>query len=303
MLSSLIWRFFAFKKVLKFCSDHNADLHPIDGFDDETTNLTSTVDKIGVAEDIQGTVTSGVTDETDEAKIEMAETIVQMAHLGRPKAKNAGKTALVKAISFEAYEIIRAPKEVALSMARNIFNTLKDNLLVFTNIKPADITLMDGLITAYDSAQVNLAAIMTNKKVLGTEAYFDLFAAGNVAVDNMYDYIYGTFNKTNKNLVKAFKDARTIEIEGVRHTGMLATCLEAKQVKGETPFIEGVLCKIVEMNREILSDINGIGTIIKFKTGTYHVEFSKEGYVTKTMIIHFNRGEVLQVTVLMERGE
>jgi len=303
MLSSLIWRFFAFKKVLKFCSDHNADLHPIDGFDDETTNLTSTVDKIGVAEDIQGTVTSGVTDETDEAKIEMAETIVQMAHLGRPKARNAGKTTLVDAISFEAYEIIRAPKAAALSKSRNIFNTLKDNPTVFTNIKPADITLMEGLIAAYDSAQVNLAAIMTDKKIMGTEAYFDLFAAGNVAVDNMYDYVYGTFNKTNKNLVKAFKNARAIEIEGVRHTGMLATCMESKEMKGETPFIEGILCKIVEMNREVLTDINGIGTIIKFKTGTYHVEFSKEGYITKHMILSFTRGEIVQMEILMERGE
>ena len=119
----------------------------------------------------------------------------------------------------------------------------------------------------------------------------------------MFDYVYGTYNLTKPNLVKGFKDARALEIEGVRHTGLVFTCLESVLKKGETPFVEGVLCRIVEKNKEGLSDIDGIGSIIKFYPGTYHVEFSKAGYITKHMIISFKRGEIVQLEILMERGE
>jgi len=294
-------KLFSYKKVLKYSGDHDTDFDGIDGFTDDKTVLEDVVGNIEGAEDIQGIVTKGVTDDTEQSKIDMANIVVQYAHLGRPKAKNAGKESLVKAISFEVYQIVKASRADALSIARNILETLKD--AIFTNIKPADKTAMQEAIDKYDAAQVEVAVLITKKKVEGTMAYYDLFKKGDLAVDNMFDYVYGTYNISKPKLVKGFKDAKAIEIEGVRHTGLVFTCLESKPLKGETPFVEGVLCRIVERNKEVVSDIDGVGSIITFQPGTYHVEFSKEGYVTKHMIISFKRGEIVQMEVLMDRGE
>jgi len=301
MRAYLQGKLFSYRKVLKYSGDHDTDFDSIDGFTDEKTILEDGIDKITGAEDIQGIVTKGVTDDTEQSKIDMANILVQFAHLGRPKAKNAGKESLVKAISFEVYQIVKATKADALSICRNILETLKD--AIFTNIKPADKTAMQEAIDNYDAVQADVAVLISKKKVEGTMAYYELFKKCDLAVDNMFDYVYGTYNLSKPNLVKGFKDARALEIEGVRHTGLVFTCLESVLKKGETPFVEGVLCKIVEKSKEGLSDIDGIGSIIKFYPGTYHVEFSKVGYITKHMIISFKRGEIVQLEILMERGE
>ena len=106
MRAYLQGKLFSYRKVLKYSGDHDTDFDSIDGFTDEKTILEDGIDKITGAEDIQGIVTKGVTDDTEQSKIDMANIMVQFAHLGRPKAKNAGKESLVKAISFE--EIGRA---------------------------------------------------------------------------------------------------------------------------------------------------------------------------------------------------
>jgi hypothetical protein len=59
--------------------------------------------------------------------------------------------------------------------------------------------------------------------------------------------------------------------------------------------------KIVELNLEAKTNIRGIGAIAKFKQGTYHVEFWKDGFEKVEKIIHFKLGKTVKVELQMVR--
>jgi len=295
------WKLFRYKKVKKFLDEHPDECDAIEEIADEKANLVTAITDIEVAEDIQTTDTTGVTDDTDAAKVTMAETVVQYAHLGRPKARGAQSATLVKALTYEVYEITRATKADALSISRSIRKTLHDYPAIFTNIKPAHFTKMDSVITGYDAVQTNPSDAISNKKIHGTEALITPFQAGDLAIDNMTDYFVGEYMQSNPTFISDFKEACAIEVEGVRHTGLIATLMQANPPEGESKFLEGGVCKILEREREAITDINGILTIIKFKSGTVHVEFSKTGFKTKKVIMIFKRGYIEQVEIILEK--
>jgi hypothetical protein len=62
-----------------------------------------------------------------------------------------------------------------------------------------------------------------------------------------------------------------------------------------------VQVKIIELNIFAHSDINGLAGLGRFRPGTYHVEFSGTGLVTKTIIVTFKRGKMLELEVVMEK--
>jgi hypothetical protein len=64
---------------------------------------------------------------------------------------------------------------------------------------------------------------------------------------------------------------------------------------------EEIEMKLVELNLIAHSNIYGLAGLSKFKNGTYHVEFSKPGFVTKKMIIFVKRGQNVEVEVVLMR--
>jgi hypothetical protein len=60
---------------------------------------------------------------------------------------------------------------------------------------------------------------------------------------------------------------------------------------------------MIILNKSTKSDINGLAEIQKFVNGTYHLEFSKVGFVKKTMIVFVKRGQTVELEVEMVRRE
>ncbi|MEI6852778.1 MAG: carboxypeptidase-like regulatory domain-containing protein [Bacteroidota bacterium] len=295
------WKLFSFLRVKKFIVDHPDEISAITDMAGDVTNLDISVSKILAAEMIQTADNTGVTVDVNQKKKLMAETVIQYAHKGLPKAKAAHRPDLIKKLKHEVGYIFRAKKADALTRANEIKAILSDNI-VFPNIKPADITAMVDAIKAYNLAQVNPADVRTVKKVEGTSAVAEATKLADDAVENIYDYFLGEYKITKPALVTELAEAIGLEIEGVRHTRFVVMCKDANPPQGAiTNLLEGVMVKIVELNREAVSDINGMADISKFKAGTYHVEFSKVGFVTKQMIITFKQGKTQEIEVQMER--
>ncbi len=301
MIAQLIWKLTTFKKIQKFNIDHTSETGAITEYAAEKTKLNDAVLNIEADEIIINQNTKGITDDTNADKVNMADTVYQYAHKALPKARDAKKETFVKQLEIEVYQILKASKADALTIARGIRKLLADNPTLFDNIEPAELTDLDDTIAKYDASQANPAMAIETKKITATELIIKEYENADAAIENMVDYFVGKYFKTKRALVKEMKNCLRIEVEGVHHTGLIVSCKQANPPAGAFPYEEGVLCKIVERNREVLTDINGMGSIIKFMPGTMHVEFSKAGFVTKTMIIIFKRGHIEEVEVVMEK--
>jgi len=302
MMTYLKWKLESFIGILKFITDHTSVSTDIPEMEDDVTDLQSAVTGICAAQATQEKPTDGITQDAKNKKKLMARTVIGVAKKARPIARKAGKLELLSKLDFPYYYIFNAPKMDALSRAKIIQKAIADNLTFLTIVKPADTTAMTTTINEYEVALVKPRATISNKKATGTDVLSDLYSKGNDAADNIYDFITGFYGLTNPVLVDEFDLVCGIQKEGVHHTGLRATLVDIHPPTGAiTQLIQDVTMKIVELNKTTTSDINGIAEILKFLSGTYHVEFSKAGFVTKTMIVFVKRGQTVELEVEMER--
>ncbi|MEI7961635.1 MAG: hypothetical protein WCI04_04845 [archaeon] len=302
MKKIFIWRLINFFRVKNFIGSNQAKFDAIPTEAGEIAKLEAAIVEIQIAEDKQETDTTGITKEVEAAKQIMADTMIIYAKKGLPMARLAGKTEFVKILEHKPYFIYRASKATALSRARIMKNTLAGNLTVFSNIKPADIADMDAVILAYDEVKVDTQDAIDEKKEAGTEAIYAGYVKGNAALKNIYDFFYGEYQKNEPELVKKLADCMVVDKTGVHHTGITALFLDGNPPIGSiTNLIQNGVIKIMELNKQAVSDINGVASIIKIKPGTYHIEFSKVGYVTKQMIIKIKRGQIVTLEITLVR--
>ena len=297
-----IWRLINFFRVKNFIGSNQAKFDAIPTEAGEIAKLEAAIEEIQIAEDKQETDTTGITVEVETAKKTMADTMIIYAKKGLPMARLAGKTEFVKILEHKPYYIFRASKTTALSRARIMKNTLAENLTLFTNIEPADIHDMEAVIAAYDDVKVDTQDAIGDKKEAGTAEIQKGYDKGNAALKNIYDFFYGKYQKTEPALVKKLADCMVVDKTGVHHTGITALFLDGNPPVGSiTNLIQNGVLKIMELNKQAVSDINGVASIIKIKPGTYHVEFSKAGFVTQTMIVKIKRGQIVTLEVTLAR--
>ena len=296
------WKLESFYALLQFIVTYAFISTDIPDLADEVSDLEDATAEIAGEKGIQETTTSGVTTVTKAKKLWMARTVIAKAHKGLAKARRAQRWDLYAKIDYEKTYILSAEKLDAVIRAKNIEKVLVDNPLIFTNIKLADKTAMTDAIKAYDDDKLAPRGAIQTRKAQSTEAYELSFKKAQTAADSIYDLIFGEYELTNPNLVAELKLVCGIEEEGVRHNTIHATCLDGNPPQGAiTAFLEHVTLLIVELNKKAVSDINGLITLAQFTQGTYHVEFSKAGYVTRTMIIHVGQGETVELEVEMMR--
>ncbi|MEI6124206.1 MAG: hypothetical protein WCQ95_11335 [Bacteroidota bacterium] len=121
-------------------------------------------------------------------------------------------------------------------------------------------------------------------------------------MESMYDLVYSEYLDEDNALIEEFRLAMQIITTGVHHTGLIAMVVDKNPVEGAiTNALQGVVMKIVELDFVATSDINGLCGIAKIKPGTYHVEFVLTGYVTRTLILGFIRGRMMEMEVEMEK--
>jgi hypothetical protein len=183
----------------------------------------------------------------------------------------------------------------------DIRDALNDNLTILTNIIPANITEIDNAIEAYKTIEPQPIIARQEKKAFGTDVLPPQFTIADEAIENMYHLIYSYCKDTKPQLVDDFELAMQIINTGMRHTGIIAFVTAKNGNEEEQIPVQGVVMKIVELNFTATSDINGLAGLSGIKAGTYHMEFSGQGLVTKTFIQAFKRGHMIELQVEMEK--
>ncbi|MEI7513729.1 MAG: hypothetical protein WCJ74_03865, partial [bacterium] len=253
------WKLINYFRVLNFVGLWQSKFDAITNEAAEIAKLEEAVEEIQAGEDIQETPTTGITDAAKVLKKNMADTMIIYCKKGLPLARNANKTELVKILEHGASYINNASITAALSRARLMKKTLEENHDVFTNIKPADIADMAAVILAFDEVKVDTQDAIDDKKEDGTAAIYKGYVKGNKALKNIYDLFYGEYQKTDPVLVKKLADCMAIDQTGVHHTGITALITDPNPPAGAiTNLLEFATMKVIELNKQALSDITGV---------------------------------------------
>jgi hypothetical protein len=296
------WKLDNFKNVIKFTEEHPNEIAAVTEMDDDVVNLKDAITEIAVAEGVQDMNIEGITEEAKKKKKTMADVVITFARKGLAMARKTKNKDMEEKVDYRVSYISRAPKADSLSRAKDIKLVLGSNSGVFSNIKPADLTMMDDAIKAYELAANNPKLALEHKKTEGTKALEEPYKKGNDSCDNIFDLFYGNYQLTKPLLVEELADLLGIEMEGVRHNGITALCVDGNPpADAITHLLEGVQLKLVELNLIAHSNIYGLAGLLKFKHGTYHLEFSKPGFVTKQMIVFVKRGTTVELEVEMMR--
>jgi len=287
----------SYDRIGNFNTTHSVEIAAIPDYAAEQAVFNADWAKISLAAVSQTADTSGYANDSDAAKVAMADITVKFGLRGAVKARRAGNNALAEQLAHYKTYIYFAPKQEAIQRAIDIRNALSINLTICTNVTAADITAIDAAVADYQSVQSQPVTARQTKKATGTSVLPQLFKTADEAIDNMYDLLFSYYQDTNPALVNEFRLAMQIISTGVHHTGIHAEITAGNPVKA----MEGITMKIVELNKTAVSDINGMAQIERIKPGTYHIEFSGADIITKTLVITITRGQISEVDVLVQK--
>jgi hypothetical protein len=292
----------SYGRVQLFNGKYVTDLATIADYGPIKAAFDSKVTEIDEAHEAQKVETGGIEISADDLKREMALTTVKYGLRGAVKARQANEVEVVGRIHYRYTYIYYAGKNVAITRATDIRNALNDNLAICTNVTPADILVIDGAIAAYRAIADKPLAEQKTKKATGTDVLPGLFHEADAHLDNMYDLVYSYFFDTKPELVDELKLDMQIISTGGRHTGISAfVSLDNPLPDAPTSAVEGATMRIVELDRSAKTDIMGMASITILKAGTYHIEFSGPGLVTKIYIMTIKRVRMLEMEVIMHR--
>jgi hypothetical protein len=292
------------KRMLASSDDNAAKLTDllVPGFQTEKTKLIAKEKQIDDAGKKQALDISGAVDNNLQAKKVMARLAVKFGLRGAVSARNAGNHLLAEQLGHYVNYVLKAPKGVAAQRAGDIADALENNLSVCVNVTQPDVDSIKAAIIAFKAIETDPVSLIEEKKAAGTDLLPGLFKEADVIIENMYNLVYSYYAETDPALVNEFYLAMQIIDTGMHHTGLMALCVNADPLPEDiTNALEKVEVKIVELNLIAHSDIMGLAGFVKVKPGIYHVTFSLEGFITKTIIIQFIRGRTKEIEVELQK--
>ena len=251
--------------------------------------------ELGLDVGVQKKDTKGVTAEKNvllEAAIEM---VVNLARKARVWAENTGDVKLENLYNVHVYEFHKLDAKTALEDMTNIVKSISDNLLLFVGYKIVAIDVTNAN-TAIADAMEDLGKPKQAVKERST-------STGNIAVNvdkgmaylhRIDDLFISEYKSSNPKEVAEYMLNRQEEPIGTHHTGIRPL---VTSTGGE--LLHNALISIPELKRDALTNYEGIGELIKFKTGTYGVEVSKDGFVGFKTIMKVPRGKTVDFTVIL----
>jgi hypothetical protein len=255
---------------------------------------------VGVALGVQTSISGITATAADSAKSAMADIVIKYALRASVKAARAGNEQLAEQLSQSITYILQATKQEAITRAKAMCKAMSDNLTILTNVTTQNIIDITAAIAAYQTIQSQPLTTIQITKATATDVLPSLITTTDEAVNNMYSLLCSYFNDTNPTLVNEFALAMHVTATGVHHAGIAATVTTIVPPATTATPAEGITMKIVELNKQVVSDINGTINLQGIKAGTYHAEFSGTDMVTKTIVIAIVSRQIINVNVLLQ---
>ena len=246
----------------------------------------------------QNQQTKGITTDKDNKFTDLVTLIVKYARKARIWALDNNNADLEKVFDIQKDDYTKIAEDLAFNEIINVRDALNANIgsLGAYNVIAANITQIDAAITAYNDAEGTPGAAK-GKKEVGTKGIEIMMSKIDTCLENIDDLLVHEYFDTNRELVEEYKKDRKIETVGVHHTHIIAHITYADG----TGNAQGVLMKVVELNKKATSDIDGIAESPNFKAGTWHIEFSGSNIQTKSIIQKVKRGQTVHLDMQVDK--
>lgn len=247
-------------------------------FKDERDLLEATIDAIESVAQLQETDIKGVTGDKQHIKTQMIAVAVKLCRPMVVFARKHNNDQLKQEIDFTKSDLERASDAELQSFSGIIADRATANIADLTSegypVTPADITLLETLLIAFDAKQAAPRAARDNREQL-TGQLKEKFKALEGMIDNLKDLANG-FGTEFAALVK---EAFQIDDTGVRKLSLEARVYDEVT---EVPLRNAVV-KIIE--RDLLKKTSRVGRagFLSVPNGNYKLEITYPGYAPQTL--------------------
>jgi len=242
--------------------------------------------------------TKGITIGKDKKFMAMVKLIVKTAGKAWVWANDNNNKELEAVFDIYEADYVEEAEEVAYGKIKNVRDALHENIgsLAVVNILPAHIAAIDMAMAVFRGEQGKPGEARGEKKT-GTSFIKQYLKMCNHSLEKIDALLVGEYEESHWEMVMDYKSNRSIDTVGVhKHQGISADITYEDGSKAQW-----IKMRIVELEKERLSDIDGHVTTLRGKIGTYHIEFSGSEVVTQLIKATIKRATVLNLEVKMRR--
>src|ERR1017187_4812700 len=271
-------------------------LATITEYAEEETNLATNVTGTQNAADNQSVDSSMNVPDKDAAWLSMAKTIIQFQLRGNVKATQLGNTGLALQLSRPLSFILHASDaQSAITRSTNLIKVMHDNILILTNILPANIVTMTGKVTTFTGLKDTPIMAIETKKAQGTDQIDVFLAPGKINMENMIKLV-GSYFPDSALLNELVLQAH-IRSTGERHNYIAVSAVDELG----NPIPAGVLTSLSNLKASDFAD--GLSSIEGIRNGLRTFKIVAPDFITREFTTKIVRSTTNRVTIIMASGE
>ena len=252
---------------------------------------------------IQAKEKHGFKTDSDLALSRLGKGLYKLGMKSSVLAEAAERFDIFEQINHPITYLTRVSMNLALGRARNWRDALNDNrVALLTNISVAEIAVVDGLISDFDTKRLKPKAEIKDGKTKGTEKIPGYIRKVGKAMESIYKLMYGEYVETEPDFVAGMSHIIHPDHTGVHHTGLLVMCSYANPPEGlEMNVISGMQIKLIENGMVAISNLYGVAVVPSAMQGGYTMECTGVDLVTKNVPVILIKGKKVRVDLEMER--
>jgi hypothetical protein len=246
----------------------------------------------------QGLDTKGITTGKNADFNAMVEMTVDMASRAFVWAVDTANANLIQLFDIQLDDFDHIAQEVAYGKVQNIRNAINTNIgsLAPFELLPGDVTILDGLMAAYNTSKGTPVDAETDKEV-ATQSLAEQMHAIDTSLNLISRLLIPKYKLTNADMVKAFKIEKHIHDLPTQHSGVHMHITDADTAEA----VEGALFTIPAAGKSAISDISGDADVIKIKAHIYHAFVTAPNYTPRTFKVTILRGKVVSFNVQLSK--
>jgi len=294
-----------YRTVIAVCMSNLPSLAKVKAFEDAYKLLKVKLAEILAAANQQKEVLTGITEEKQLQKRELAKIAATIAIVIKGFALTKNNLKLAAEVSFSESGLATMKEEDLLSNARNIHTKSIDNLAALADygITQVLIDQLDTKINDFADKKPAPASAKVNKEAL-TDKLNVLFDDANSILKEQMDTTGKIYSVLDPNFYELYKGSRKIIDRGRRtnNTGLLKGTVKGKitVTDKEDKLLADVILQLLELNLIVTSDEQGVFDFDDVDAGKYTLKVSKQGYadlIVKDLEIKKGEDKVLNLVL------
>ena len=172
---------------------------------------------------------------------------------------------------------------------------MNDNILILTNILPANIITMKGKVTSFTALKDTPVMAIETKKAQGTDQIDTFLYPGKVNMENMIKLVGSYFPASS--LLNELELQAHIRSTGERHNYIAVTAVDELG----NPIPSGVLTSLVNLKTAPFAA--GLATIEGIRNGLRSFKIVAPDFITHEFTTRIIRSITNRITIIMASGE